>query len=63
METEEHKRVHFRCPISLWKQFEKIYPYKGEPTAFFNRCVQQVVMQQKRKLSKEDIVGLAKEDE
>jgi hypothetical protein len=48
---DDKKRVHFACPIKLWQEFRRIYPYKGEPTAFFNRCIEQVVKQQQRKVS------------
>lgn len=35
--------VHFNCPKELYERFLEIFPYKGEPTAFFNRCIEAAV--------------------
>lgn len=37
------KDVHFNCPKELYEAFLEIFPYKGEPTAFFNRCIEAAI--------------------
>ncbi len=50
----KNKRVHFLIDPLLWLEFKKLYPYKGQPTAFFNECVRAVV-EKKRRLSREEL--------
>ena len=33
------KQVHFRIDSELWEKFKIVFPYKGEPSAFFRRCM------------------------
>jgi len=37
------KDVHFNVKRELWERFLEVFPYKGEPTAFFNRCIEAAV--------------------
>lgn len=54
----ETKRVGFNCPIELYEKFLQVFPYKGEPTAFFLRCVEAVVQGQVPHEDMEKIQGL-----
>jgi len=40
------KDIHFNAPRELYERFKDIFPYRGEPTAFFNRCMEEAVASQ-----------------
>ena len=59
------KRINFNAPTELWEKFTEILPYRGEPTAFFNRCMEaavstQVTEEAMRKI--DSIIDKARED-
>lgn len=54
------KQVHFRIEQSLWNEFLKIFPYKGEPSAFFKRCIISAITHNKQR-EEVDISSVIKE--
>ena len=52
---EGKKRVNFNTPIEKWEEFKKVFPYNGEVTAFFNRCIETAILTRKRKLSDDEV--------
>ncbi len=42
----EIKRLNFNIPLNLHKRFKEIFPYRGELTAFLNRCMESAVATQ-----------------
>jgi hypothetical protein len=55
------KQVHFRIEEELWEEFAKIFPFKGEPSAFFKRCVIAAVGFNKKKLNGNMVSSIIKE--
>jgi len=40
----EIKRLNFRVPMPLYNRFKILFPYPGELTAFFRRCMEAAVL-------------------
>ncbi len=40
----DYVRVNFNLPSLLHEKFQALFPYRGEKTAFFIRCVEAAVL-------------------
>jgi len=57
----ETKQVHFRVEQPLWDAFHRIFPYKGEPSAFFKRCMLAAIAHNQKKIDESMINTIVKE--
>jgi hypothetical protein len=55
------KQVHFRIEQELWEEFKKIFPYKGEPSAFFKRCVIAAITHRGEEVEPSEVIKIVKE--
>jgi len=49
------KRINFNIQEETYKEFKKIFPYRGETTAFLCRCIEAAVIAKRRRLSKDEV--------
>lgn len=54
------KHVHFTVEQDTWDRFQKIFPYWGEPSAFFKRCM-FLAITHGRKIPDEEIEKIVRE--
>lgn len=52
---DKRKSIHFWTSRQLWREFKQMFPYRGEPSAFFNRCMEAAVKARRRRLSEEAV--------
>ncbi len=42
--SEQIKRLNFNVPMDTYRAFKEIFPYPGELTAFFRRCMEAAII-------------------
>lgn len=61
MTTIERHRFCFNVPQEIYDTFHQHLPYKGEKSAFLNRCIRALVEQEDPTVVMEEILKMAQQ--
>jgi hypothetical protein len=54
------KQIHFRIEEDLWVEFKKLFPYKGEPSAFLKRCIIAAITHSTQTPKESEVIDIIK---